>query len=67
VASVGIGLYTGILPQNFGQIFAAVGGTGAGLSAAEKVRQAASVPPAVRENRFYFLWRVKEASRKKHR
>jgi hypothetical protein len=67
MASVGIGLYTGILPQSFGQIFAAVGGIGAALSAAERVRTTFAVPADARKNRFYFLWRVKQASKKTRR
>jgi hypothetical protein len=61
---VTVGLTAGILPTNVGQIVAGVGGltkVGSMLTSASKLLQE---PEEVRGERFYFLWRMRNLSKK---
>lgn len=55
---VGVGLFAGILPQNIGQIVAALGGYHFFQGAGSKLAGFVLEPPSLKENSFYFLWKV---------
>jgi len=59
---VGVGLFSGLLPMNIGAILSAIGGYHFADSLLSKARELAMDPSAIRENQFYFLWRVKQRS-----
>jgi hypothetical protein len=57
---VTIGLATGFLPPDIGKIVAAIGGVQSGMNALQNLRQLVREPNQIRDNKFYFLWKVKQ-------
>lgn len=65
VAAVAIALFSGILPAHWAEIFTAVGGA-AGLKAVVgRGLEAGRIPKEVRDNRFFFLWKLRRQAGKK--
>jgi hypothetical protein len=61
---VGIGLATGFMPNNIGQIVSAIGGIKFADQFVSNVRKYLSKPQEVRNNPYYFLWKVKRIAEK---
>jgi hypothetical protein len=55
---VSVGLFSGILPPNIGQILAALGGFKYVSGLLDKTNQLFKEPPHIRDNKYYFLWKV---------
>jgi hypothetical protein len=55
---VSIGLSAGLFAPDAGKLLAEFGGFGFALSALNKLNQLFEEPMSIRENNFYFLWRV---------
>lgn len=55
---VSVGLFSGILPSNIGQILAALGGYTSVYGLLDKTNQLFKEPPEIRDNKYYFLWKV---------
>ena len=65
---VSVGLFSGLLPTNVGQVFAGLGGFRFVTSLLEKANSLAKEPSDVRKNSCYFLWKAmggKKRSRQK--
>lgn len=58
--AVGIGLYSGILPFNIGEIVAAVGGSSAVVGAVMDYNKTFKEHEEARSNDFYFLWQAQK-------
>lgn len=62
---ISAGVYTGIIPPNVTQILAAIGGTSvltsSGITAIDNL---VNKKAALRENDFYFLWKLKDSNNK---
>lgn len=58
-AFVGLGLFSGILPENIGQIVAAMGGFHYTQRISNKVSKFLAEPPQLRNSKFYFLWKTR--------
>src|SRR5439155_21931290 len=56
---VAVGLTTGLLPPNVGQIIASLGGLQAGANALQGMIELLAEPEAVRQNKYYFLWKAR--------
>jgi hypothetical protein len=61
---IGLGLFSGLLPPSVGELIAALGGYKFASSVAEKVNKSHNEPDVVRENKYYFLWKVKEENKR---
>lgn len=61
---VGIGLFSGVLPPNIGQIIGAIGGFHYGREVLSKVRKLLSESDVAMANNFYFLWKARKASKR---
>lgn len=61
---VGIGLASGFLPNNIGQIVSTIGGLKFADQFVSNVRKIIGEPQEVRNNPYYFLWKVKKISEK---
>jgi hypothetical protein len=61
---VSIGLTTGILPDNIKEIVAVAGGCGLAQTAINNVTDNFTKPNTLRENPYYFLWKVNKKVRK---
>ena len=59
---VGIGLFSGVLPPNIGEIVAALGGFQFVSRTLEKLIKSGREPAQIRESSYYFLWKVREAA-----
>lgn len=62
-AGVSIGLLVGSVQPALGAVLAALGGVSAVRSLAERAISAVSEPPLIRDNSFYFLWRLARQSK----
>ena len=58
-AGVGIGLFNGVLPPTFGECLAAVGGMSFVSGLVKQIEGAVGEPPEIREDSYYFLWKMK--------
>lgn len=58
--AVSIGLYSGILPPDIGQILVAIGGGSAVTQALMDYNKSLKEIPEVRKSDFYFLWKAKQ-------
>ncbi|OGP75616.1 MAG: hypothetical protein A2W09_04470 [Deltaproteobacteria bacterium RBG_16_50_11] len=56
-----IGLASGFLPSDVGKIIASLGGLQFGIDALKNLNELLKEPPSVKEDQYYFLWKVKEA------
>ena len=62
---ISAGVYTGIIPPNAPEILAAIGGTSVMTSAGINVmNNLTNKKSTLRENDFYFLWKLKDSSSK---
>ena len=61
---VSIGLASGFLAPNVAAVLAAMGGAKYGLDLLHSLIEAFKQPTVARESDYYFLWRVREQSRK---
>lgn len=59
---VTIGLYGGLLPPNIGAIVAALGGFKFASGVADKAIRLLQEPTDIRDNKYYFLWKVRKKS-----
>ena len=59
LAAVGIGLFSGLLPPNWAEVFALLGGASGAKGVETKGLRAFDVPPEVQANRLFFLWKVR--------
>lgn len=57
-AFISIGLFTGFLAPDVGKIIATIGGFDFCKNTAKAIKDYFSTPPEVKENRFYFLWKM---------
>jgi len=55
-----VGLFTGLLPPNIGEIVAAVGGFNYIAGSLDKIIQLGQEPSEIRSNKYYFLWKAKK-------
>jgi hypothetical protein len=62
-AAISIGMMLGSVKPTLGAVLAALGGLSALQTVAQKVTDIANEPPIARANSFYFLWKVRNASR----
>jgi hypothetical protein len=60
---IGLGLFSGLLPEGVGQLIAALGGYRFASGVADKVVRSLKEPDAVRDNKYYFLWKVREKTK----
>jgi hypothetical protein len=63
-AFVSVGLFSGILPINIGEIVSALGGFHYTSSLFSKLNSLRFEPSDARDNRFYFLWKVRKVAAK---
>jgi hypothetical protein len=61
---VGIALASGFLPNNIGQVVSAIGGIKFADQFASNVRKLLTTPQEIRNNPYYFLWKVKRLAEK---
>lgn len=61
---IGIGLATGFMPNNIGQIVSTIGGIKFADQFVSNVRKYLSKPQEVRNNPYYFLWNVRRIAEK---
>ncbi|MCX6039004.1 MAG: hypothetical protein NTW99_14200 [Chloroflexi bacterium] len=59
---IGIGLFSGLVPATFGECLAAVGGYSFITGIANEIKNLATEPPEIRENSYYFLWKIQKQS-----
>ena len=59
-----IGLYSGILPSNIGEIIATVGGVGGINASIKKGLDIGTVPNDIRANPYFFLWKLQRKNKK---
>ena len=57
---VSIGLFSGILPEHLGQIFAALGGSKYLSSLFDNFTNLIKTPDSIRNEKYYFLWKANE-------
>ncbi|MBN7798413.1 hypothetical protein [Parahaliea mediterranea] len=58
--TVAVGLYSGVLPHNIGEIIAALGGASALVGAAMDFNRTLKKPLVARESDLYFLWQASQ-------
>lgn len=61
-AFLGIGLFSGWIPPRISEILTAVGGYKFASTILKELRTALREPEEVMNNKFYFLWKVKQAA-----
>ncbi len=54
-----VGLFSGLLPPNIGEIVAALGGFNFVSGSLDKISKLVQEPSEIRNNKYYFLWKVK--------
>lgn len=59
-----VGLASGFLPPDAGKILATVGGFQFGVNALQSMYQLMREPDSIHENKFYFLWKVRQQSKR---
>lgn len=57
---VAVGLFSGLLPANIGEIVATLGGFKFVSGSLEKASKLIQEPPEVRNSKYYFLWKVQK-------
>jgi hypothetical protein len=57
---ISIGLYGGLLPPDVSQVAAALGGSAAALELLRKTSGVVQEPSEIRNNKYYFLWKVQK-------
>jgi len=57
---VGVGLLSGILPPNMGEVATVVGGYSFVKGLAQQVCQLTSEPLSIRDNKYYLLWKLRK-------
>ena len=62
-AVIGVGYFAGFLPPDINNILAAIGGTKFVGGIVQKGVQQIQEPAPVVENKYYFLWKVKQRAR----
>jgi len=60
-----IGLFSGLLPRNIGAVVAALGGFKFTSALVDKASKLLQEPTEIRDNKYYFLWKVKKESYRK--
>jgi hypothetical protein len=55
-----VGLFSGLLPPNIGEIVAALGGFNFVSSSLDKISKLVQEPSEIRNNKYYFLWKAKK-------
>jgi hypothetical protein len=58
---ISLGLFSGILPGNIGQLLAAMGGYGFVKDSIKGGLSLLNEPESIRDNKFYFLWKVQKS------
>lgn len=58
-----VGLFSGILPANFGEVLAIAGGLPKLSNVLDKASRLLEDPELAREQRYYFLWKVHQTDR----
>jgi len=57
---VTLGVFSGLLPANIGQIIAALGGFHYAQGVFGKISDLLKQPPSIKDNKFYFLWKAQK-------
>lgn len=57
---ISIGLYSGLLPPDVSQVVTALGGSAAAFELMKKTTGLVQEPHDIRNNKYYFLWKVKK-------
>lgn len=62
-----MGLFSGLLPQNVGEIVAAVGGFTHLSDVLDKANKLTVEPDEIRNNKYYFLWKTSKKARSRNK
>lgn len=58
-----VGLFSGLLPPNIGEIVAALGGFNFVAGSLDKINKLTQEPSEIRNNKYYFLWKANRENR----
>jgi hypothetical protein len=60
IGAVALGIYSGLVTPELGDAIAKLGGLKFGIDLLKNVKAATEEPQSIRENRFYFLWKLQQ-------